>query len=176
MARIETFDPNAYESTGGEFGMIPAGTYKLQLTDSDVKRNRKDNGDDIACVFEITEGPFKGRKLFHDFKYTHPNETAQKIGREEFSCFIKATGYAGPLDDTNKLHWKPVLATVEAWPEGSVDKDYTFSKDTNKIRGKSFKPAAGASGNAPTGASPQPSAAATPASPSSPPWARNQAA
>lgn len=166
------YDPQAEASQ--DFGAIPSGEYVARISDSDMKPTKKNDGHYLELTYEVIDGPCKGRKVWARLNLDSPNDTAKQIANREFAAIRKATGVTNPRDSV-EMHNKPHVIRVEFIPAGTTQKNgYVTAKDTNEI--KAWKRLDGASGNAPSGASPQASAAATPASPSSPPWARNQAA
>lgn len=166
------YDPNAEAQQ--DFGKWPTGEYAVQIVDSDVKPNNSNTGEYAELVYEAIDGPLKGRKLWCNVTLTHTNQVAQDIGQRQMASIREATGVHAP-QDTQDFHYKPHVIRVEFYPTGSVitsgkKKGQTRDRDENEV--KAWKKLDGAMGNAPT----QPTAAATGASPSSPPWAQRNAA
>lgn len=160
MAQIGNFGVDAEPSQ--DFSPIPVGEYVVQIVDSDTKPTKRGDGHRLEMTFEVTDGQYKGRKVWQGYNVDNPNPKAVEIAQREIRSIREATGQLGAMD-SQEFHYKPMLVRVD------IEESAGYSPK-NVI--KSYKALAGAAGNAPT----QPTAAATPASPSSPPWAQRNAA
>ena len=59
----------------GSFSVLPAGDYPLIVEKSETKQSQKGNlYFMLTCV--VIDGPYKGRKLWHNITVTHDNPTA----------------------------------------------------------------------------------------------------
>lgn len=176
MALIPAFNPaDVPEPENRDFSPIPTGEYIVHMVESDLKDVKPPKtGQYVEAVFEIVEGEHKGRKLWERFNIINPNDDAVRIAYQQLAAIANAVGHQGEIRDTSALHFKRLTARVEFIAAGTTKRNgYRYEKDTNEI--KAYKPAAGGVGNAPAQGT-APTAAATPASPSSPPWAQRNAA
>ncbi len=163
MAMIGNFDATQV-APREDFSPIPVGEYAVQITDSDVKPTKSGNGHRLELTFEVMDGQYKGRKVFEGLNIDNPNPKAVEIAQRDLSAICHAVGKL-QVSDSQELHYKPLVVRVD------IEERDGYSP-RNVI--KAYKAVAGGMGNAPT-ASPQQSAAATAASPSSPPWAQKAA-
>lgn len=162
------YDPNAEASQ--DFAPIPSGEYLAQIVESDMMPTKNNDGEYLELTYAITDGDYKGRKVWARLNLRNKNETAQRIGNEEFAAVRAATGVANPRD-SQELHYKPHVIRVELIPAGTTDKKgYTNTRDKNEV--KAWKKAEGATASAPAPA-PAPSAnqAQQDTSSAAPPWA-----
>lgn len=162
MAMIGNFDATQV-APREDFSPIPVGEYVVQITDSDVKPTKSNNGHRLELTFEVIDGEFKGRKVFEGLNIDNPNPKAVEIAQRDLSAICHAVGKL-QVSDSQELHYKPLVVRVD------IEQRDGYSP-RNVI--KAYKAAAGSQGNAPAAT---PTAAATGASPSSPPWAQKNAA
>lgn len=169
MAMIGPFDATNV-APAEDFSPIPVGEYPMHIVDSEVKPTRAGTGHYAELTFEVLDGQYKGRRVWVRLNLDNPNPKAVEIAQRELSAICHATGKL-QINDTQELHYKPMLCRVdieqrEGYAPSNVVKSYKALEGA----------AAGAVGNAPAPQqSTAPTAAATPASPSSPPWAKNAA-
>jgi hypothetical protein len=173
------FNPNA-EIPAAPGGALPAGWYKAVIIESELRQNYDKNGEEFSFTYEVIDGAYKGRKFWHTIARTGDSSRVGK-GQGEINAIAKATGVESP-NDTQDFHYKPHMVRLSFVGAGTVSgSGRAYQKDRNFLNEwradgdptavQTY--AAGGMGNAPTGASPPPSAAATPASPSSAaPYAR----
>lgn len=114
----EYFDPNSVDDRR-DLEPIPPGVYLSYIIDSDFKDNSKQNGKIIPLTFEVIhECKHKGHKFFQNINYTHTNEKAQLIGRQELRELALACGKGNALADTSELHFIPIYVTLAIEPGG----------------------------------------------------------
>ena len=160
------FNANEVEPSVG-FEAIPAGKYQAVIVDSDMKPNKAGTGEYLQLEFEIIEGEYQNRKVWTRLNLNNPNPDAVRIARADLSAICHAVGVIQPGDSVD-LHNLPLTITVKCrkTPDGDI---------VNEIKGYAAK--APASGGAVTPAAPQqpaPQGTASSATPSAPPWARQQ--
>lgn len=109
MATLD-FNANDVAPSAG-FEPLPAGEYPAVVTDSEMKPTKAGNGTLLQLVFQVVDGPSKGRKLWHRINYANANATAQQIGRADLSALCRAVGVMTP-HDTAELHNRPVTVKV----------------------------------------------------------------
>lgn len=171
MANIGSFDATNV-APAEDFSPIPVGDYPAMIVDSDVKPTKARTGHFAELVFEVTEGKYKGRKVWARLNLDNPNAKAVEIAQRELSAICHAVGKL-QIQDTQELHFKPMVIRVD------IEESEGYSP-RNAIKGYKAAGAVGAAssqGNAqaaaPEAQSTAPTAAATSASPSSaPPWER----
>ena len=111
------YDPNAEAQQ--DLGKLPTGEYLAQIIDSDIKPNSNNNGEYAEFVYEVMDGPLKGRKHWQRITLDNPNAKAVEIGNRQFASLREAAGVLNPRD-TQDLHYKPHVIRIEFQPAGSV--------------------------------------------------------
>jgi hypothetical protein len=130
----QAFDADSVEPSAPR-EILPAGKYAAQIVESDVKENSKGTGQILALTFEITEGPHARRKLWTNLNIINDNAQAQEIAQRDLSAICKAIGVRN-VQDTEILHWKPLLVTVVVKLAGHKEKNgYVHDKDRNEVNG-----------------------------------------
>lgn len=164
MANLMGFDASTVPEQQ-DFSALPEGQYVVIATTSEMKPNKAGNGQYLKFVFEVLDGPMKGRKLWARMNLVNPNQTAVEIAQRELAAFCRAVGVIKP-NDSSELHNKPVLVTV------TCEKD-DRNRETNEI--KKYEALSGMA-SATAAQTPQASAPAwsAPAATngSTPPWAK----
>jgi hypothetical protein len=148
-----------------EFTALPEGQYVMIATNSEWKATKKGTGEYLQFVFEVLDGPFKGRKAWARLNLKNPNQTAVDIAQRELGALCRAVGIIKP-SNSSELHNKPFLATV------GIEVD-DRNREGNSI--KKYEPVAQAQAAAPAAATSapfsRPSASAPAAAPAaSAPW------
>lgn len=113
MADLTWFNPaDVPEDT---FEPLPAGEYKVVITESTDTPTKKGDGKYFNMKLEVVDGQYKGRVLFDKLNYHNPNETARKIAQQSLKSICEATGVLKP-QDTMQLHGIPIIAKVAVSP------------------------------------------------------------
>jgi hypothetical protein len=102
---------------GKKFEPIPAGTYRLAVTDIGTKTPRHGGPDYVSVSFEVEAGEYSGRKLWDNFSLNHANEEARDIARFRFDELAQSCG-AFPVDDTDELLGRICVTKVDVDEEG----------------------------------------------------------
>lgn len=116
---------------------IPAGTYLAHIVETDVKPTQS-GGQYLKTVFEVLEGPFKGRKIFNNLNIQNNNANTQKWALADLSAICHATGNI-QLTDTSALHYKPMKIKVTiSPPKGDFEasnriKGYEAANSTGQV-------------------------------------------
>jgi hypothetical protein len=129
MAKFN-FDPSEVEAStysSDSYEVMPDGEYKLMGVDAEEKQTQKKNGTYISAKFEVVGGPHTGRLVWQNFNIVNPNETAQRIGRQELVAWATACGKA-TADDTDKLLGKVFSAKL------GLEKGTGGYADSNRIK------------------------------------------
>lgn len=114
MATIN-FNANDVPESEDKFDLIPAGDYKMIVTESTIKATKAGTGEYVAVKLQIVDGDKKGRTIFANLNIKNPNPTAEQIGRRELADLTKAVGLV-TLSDTAQLHGKPFVGKVGIEP------------------------------------------------------------
>lgn len=97
------FDTAEYESSGGDYEVMPKGEYTLKATDCEMKKTKNGDGAYLAVTFEVVKGSFAGRKVWQNFNIHNPSDKAQKIGREQVAGWARACGKPNANDSDQLL-------------------------------------------------------------------------
>lgn len=124
------YDPNKVEAKGFGFDPLPAGKYKMAIMESDLKSSQNNpNSQYLAFTFQVTEGPYAGRKVFQNVTWKNEKIDAVKIGMGQLATIQKAAGVQGAITDTGVLHFKPMMVEV------GLKKRKDTGEDQNVIKG-----------------------------------------
>ena len=152
----EMFDPAAHEGTQ-DLVAVPAGWYLAHIVEAEVRDAANGNGNYLWTAFEIIEGQYKGRKVFHTVTIHNASQQAVEIGQRLMTDVYLACGVTGPTQDIGVLLYKPVKIRVgiKRDPEGL----YPDGNRVNAVRPQDYEPKRGrftpsASGAAPTNPTP----------------------
>lgn len=116
MARLdEVFDPSQEEGRTS-FTPLPAGQYVAQIIASEFKDTKSGTGRYIKLEFEISEGQHQSRKFWENINIVNPNPQAVEIARKTLKEICESVGIFSRLEDTEDLHFKPMLVTMRLTP------------------------------------------------------------
>jgi hypothetical protein len=127
------FNPSEHESV--DLSAMPDGEYQAMIVDSEIKATRDNSNQYLALTFQITEGPFEGRFVWHNLNLWSHNDTAKRISQGQLTAICEAIGYNGIVNDSEVLHNRIMAIKVKYVPPKG---DF---KEKNEI--KSFKALAG---------------------------------
>ena len=109
------------------FETLPAGEYKVQISDSDIVPTKKGDGEMLKLTYEIVaDEKFDGRKIFDNILLEHPSIDAVRIGKQKLNTICVLTGVKS-LKDTAQLHGK-TLALLVGQKEFNGDKQNFIKK------------------------------------------------
>jgi hypothetical protein len=134
MAKLN-FDTSVIESK--TFEALPAGWYPVMIVAEEQKEAKSGNGEYVKMEMEVTEGPYKGRKLWEQFSLWHTNPQTVEIAQRGIATIAQAVGIA-KCNDTTELHNRVFDAKV------IIEKSDQYG-DQNRIRG--YRKHAGAAGS-----------------------------
>lgn len=110
---MATLNFNAHEvEPSVAFEAVPAGKYIAVIVESEMKQTKSGNGNYLELTFEITEGEYKGRKVWARLNIDNPNADAVKIARGELSAICRAVNVMTPNDSVD-LHNLPLEINVK---------------------------------------------------------------
>lgn len=110
MKLDETFDVTNYDELI-RFTPIPAGKYKLQIENSEMRETKAGDGSYLVFAFSVVEGEYKGRKIWQNFTWMNPSEKAVRIGRAQLGGLVRACGKQ-TIEDTDALNSCVVFGDV----------------------------------------------------------------
>jgi hypothetical protein len=146
-----------------EFTALPEGQYVMIATSSEWKATKAGTGEYLQFVFEVLDGPSKGRKVWARLNLKNPNQTAVDIAQRELAALCRAVGVIKPSNSA-ELHNTPFLATIGI----EVDDRKRESNTIKKYEAVASNSAAPAASSGPFGA-PRAAAPAA-AAPAAAPW------
>jgi len=111
MADLGNFDATEVEPSGDR-SALPAGEYKMVCIESEYKPTKAGNGKYLQLVFEVVDGPHKGRRVWERLNLVNPNQTAVEIARQTLSAICRAVGVLQPRDSA-QLHSIPLTVKVK---------------------------------------------------------------
>lgn len=161
---------------------VPAGWYKVHITDSEAKPTGKGDGFYLELEMEVLDGSYAGRKIFDRLNLSNPNPVATEIAYKTLSAICHAVGVI-QVADSAQLHNRPMQAKValRAAGPGADGKHYEASNEVKGYKGieqagqaapPAFAPSAPPPAAAPAAPWTPPAAPAPAApAPAAPPWA-----
>lgn len=130
-----------FDATGHQpqsFDPIPAGWQPLAMVEGLEKPSSTVPNTYYAAVFEVMDGPYKGRKLFHNFNFNNTNEQAVKIAYDQLATICHAVGIM-KIQQMDDLFGKVLQGKIKVVPAVMEDDGETVKYEPkNEIKG--FKP------------------------------------
>lgn len=173
-----TFDASNVEPAQAR-DIVPPGKYVAQIIASEMKDTAA-GGQMLELTLEIQDGPHARRKLWDNLNLVNSSQKAVEIAQRTLSAICHATGRM-QVNDSEELHFRPLLITVGVKLAGTVEKSgYTHKKDKNEVTGYAAANGAPVAVTAPRPMAsapvqqPRPAPAPVQAAPASnqPPWRR----
>lgn len=87
-----SFDATQHEPAQDISEPIPADWYLAEVSGTQIKKTKAGTGTILEIEYTVSGGDYKGRKVWTGFNVRNPNETAEKIAREQLSALCHATG------------------------------------------------------------------------------------
>lgn len=123
------FNATQYDPSTGGGDVWEAGTYTVQITNSELKETKSKNGYFLALTLTCVDQHMAGRKLIARLNVQNPNPQAVEIAYRELSAISHVIGLLH-WQDTQQLHGRPFKIAVTKEPRS--DKPDAF---TNNIAG-----------------------------------------
>ena len=111
MGNLQGFDATQIEPSE-DFDVLPAGNYLALISSSEMKPTKAGDGQYLNLTFQIIEGQFQNRLLWHRLNLVNPNQTAVNIASAELAAICKAVGVLVP-SDSSELHNIPMEIKVK---------------------------------------------------------------
>lgn len=115
MARLDAaFDAHEVEPLK-PFEVLPAGTYRAQIVESEMRVTRDGMGQFLWLMLDILEGPYQGRKVFDQLNLVNANPKTVEIARRTLSAICHAINRM-EIADSEALHLIPMTISVTVEP------------------------------------------------------------
>ena len=144
MALLDTpfvADPNAGHS---DYSPLPAGWYKVRITEADIKETKAGTGNYIKVRYDVLDGTHAGRVVFGNLNLRNPNPKAEEIGRQQLSRLMLAMGLT-QVTDTDQLIGGELSIKLAI----QKSDQYGDSNDVKDWKALSNQPVAAAAGSTP---------------------------
>jgi hypothetical protein len=144
MALLDTpfvADPNAGQS---DYAPLPAGWYKVRITEADIKETKAGTGNYIKVRYDVLDGTHAGRVVFGNLNLRNPNPKAEEIGRQQLSRLMLAMGLT-QVTDTDQLIGGELSIKLAI----QKSDQYGDSNDVKDWKALSNQPVAAAAGSTP---------------------------
>jgi len=143
----ETFDPSAHEGTQ-DLEPISPGWYLAQMIENSVEYARNGNGTYLFTVFEILDGEYQGRKIYHNVTLQNSSAQAVEIGQRLLTDIYTAVGISGPTKDIRVMLYKPIKVRVGI--KRDPDGIYPDRNNISRVQPPGYEPKRGRNPAPPT--------------------------
>ncbi len=109
------FDATKVAPDQGRGDPFPLGWYVAVLLKLDVGPTSDGQGTKANGEFEIFDGPYKGRKVYHNFNMQNQSEKAQEIGHKQMSALCHAVEVMVP-EVPEQLYGRPMKIRCKVTP------------------------------------------------------------
>jgi hypothetical protein len=132
---FDTTNIDPYIAAGGP--PLPSGWYLMPITEMDCKENnKKESGHNLALVYTVVDGEYKGRKFYENLNLWHKESSAAvEIAEKQLSSIAHAVGVIAG-SDLAQLGDKPMLVELRL-DDATEDKINPNTGATIKGRGPS---------------------------------------
>ncbi len=109
----KTFKAADVERTETEFKPLPKGDYEIMITESEILPNKSGTGTNLTLKLVVIGDHYQNRVLFDTLCVQHDTSpVAQQIAQTKLAQICDAVK-VDELDETSKLHDKPLVAKVK---------------------------------------------------------------
>lgn len=112
------------------FVVYPAGWYKGQIDQSEMKATRDGKGRYLELRVSLIDGKYNGKKAFIRLNVENANAETREYAFKDLSAICHAIGVM-QFEDTQQLHGRPLLIKVKVRPASG---DYEASNDVNGFK------------------------------------------
>ena len=109
MADMGGYDATKVEDS--KFEAIPAGEYRVIMTESEKKKTKDGASELLQVKLQILDGPFKNRTVIDRFNLWNKNPEATTIAQQQFKKVCEAVNVMKPAD-SSQLHGKPLMVRL----------------------------------------------------------------
>lgn len=125
--------------TPPSFEALPSAWYPIQMIEGlETPSSKNPANTYYAAIFEVTDGPFKGRRLFTNFNFNNTNAKAVEIAYDHLDQIMSAVGVL-KITDMSQLFNKPLMGKVKLIP-AEMEEDGVSIKYDPKNELKAYKP------------------------------------
>ena len=122
------FNPSQVDRVNTDFSTIPEGTYRAEITKTELADNKNNTGVNLTLKVTIETGLFANRILFDNLCVVHENKHAQSIAQTKLAQICEAIGITD-LKDTSQICDKSLSIKVKVeLDEYATDKLNTGEK------------------------------------------------
>lgn len=133
------------------FEAMPSAWYPVKMVEGlETPSSKNPSNTYYAAIFEVTEGPFVGRKLFTNFNFKNDNPKAVEIAYDHLDQIMSAVGVL-KIKSMDQLFQKPLMAKVKLVP-AVMEEDGVSIKYDPKNEIKAYKPLESGATSGPAGA------------------------
>ena len=172
VALPQVYNTADLPDTGGGIVLISPGQYTAVIVGSEMKPTKDGNGQYLALTVVVTQGQYANTEFIERLNIVNQNTQAVEIAYKTLARISEAVGMTQTPSDSNQLHNRPMLITVETETGKPYTKDGITKegKDKSVIKKYTALPAVGvaASFGAPQAVSQQSAAIGA----VTPPWAK----
>lgn len=122
----EIFGPKGFDcrTVDPADDFLKPGDYTVQIIESEVRQNKKQNGHYLALILQIIqEGENKGRKIYDYINIDNPKETTVRIAQKSLSALGRSTNI-WDIQDPRQLLNQIVVAVVTKTDTGNNVRTY----------------------------------------------------
>ena len=112
--------------SGGDYTPIPPADYQVTCVEATLQNTKAGTGQYIKMMFEVMNGQFQGRKIFHNITFQNPSAKAQEIGRKQLNGYMLACNIQS-VQDTSQLSGYAVIASVKIKDDPQYGKQNTIA-------------------------------------------------
>jgi len=103
-ANVEVVEANGFTA-------IPSDDYTVQITDSEIVKNKSNTGSNLKLKLVVQGGKYNGCIIYDILCIQHQNQQAENIAKTKLKRVSDALGIA-TLSDTSQLHDQNVIASI----------------------------------------------------------------
>jgi hypothetical protein len=122
---------------GGTFEVVPAGEYRVMISDSEMENNSKGTGQFLKLTIQIIDGPHAGVTIFDRLNLVNVSPKAVEIAQRTLSAICHAVNVM-QVQDSAQLHNRPLIARIFYKEGGEPDGKGGVRGPSNEI--KAYKP------------------------------------
>ncbi len=111
-----------------DYSPIPAGDVIAQITKSGYKETKAKTGHYLQLIWNIVNGPHRGRMLYDNLNLKNPNPIAEEIANKALNSICDACEKVG-VQDSEELHGIPCKLTL------AVKEKTSNQPASNEIKG-----------------------------------------
>ena len=113
MAKLDINPENFKNLPPSSDEVLPAGDYKMQVVQSELRSTKAGDGQYLWLEFEILGPNFAGRRFWDRLNLFNKNEQAVKIANQQLMAISNAVGMSFPPGDSEELHFKPIKVVIK---------------------------------------------------------------